>query len=71
MFIMLIGGLGQPTLKMEKFRPTISPSYVPLHTKSFQSCRTLCDSVDCSPPGSWSMHLQARVHEWVAISFSR
>ena len=37
-----------------------------------QSCPTLCDSVDCSPPGS-SIHgiLQARILEWVAISFSR
>ena len=37
-----------------------------------QSCPTLCDPVDCSPPGS-SVHgiLQARMLEWVAISFSR
>ena len=37
-----------------------------------QSCPTLCDPVDCSPPGS-SVHgiLQARRLEWVAISFSR
>ena len=37
-----------------------------------QSCQTLCDPVDCSLPGS-SLHgiLQARVLEWVAISFSR
>ena len=36
------------------------------------SCLTLCDPVDCSPPGS-SVHgiLQARVLEWVAILFSR
>ena len=36
-----------------------------------QSCPTLCDPVDCSPPGS-SVHgiLQARILEWVAISFS-
>ena len=35
-----------------------------------QSCPTLCDPMDCSPPGS-SLHgiLQARVVEWVAISF--
>ena len=35
-------------------------------------CPTLCDPVDCSPPGS-SVHgiLQARILEWVAISFSR
>ena len=37
-----------------------------------QSCLTLCDPVDCSPPGS-SIHgiLQARILEWVGISFSR
>ena len=37
-----------------------------------QSCLTLCDPVDCSPPGS-SVHgiLQARVLEWVAIPFPR
>ena len=37
-----------------------------------QSCPTPCDLMDCSPPGS-SVHgiLQARILEWVAISFSR
>ena len=37
-----------------------------------QSCPTLCDPVDYCPPGS-SVHgiLQARVLDWVAISFSR
>ena len=37
-----------------------------------QSCPTLCNPVDCSPPGS-SFHgiFQARILEWVAISFSR
>ena len=37
-----------------------------------QSCPTLCDPVGCSPPGS-SVHgiSQARILEWVAISFSR
>ena len=36
-----------------------------------QSCPTLCDPMDCSPPSS-SVHgiLQARVLEWVAIPFS-
>ena len=36
-----------------------------------QSCPTLTDPMDCSPPGS-SVHgiLQARVLEWVAIAFS-
>ena len=37
-----------------------------------QSCPTLCNPVDCGPPGS-SVHgiFQARILEWVAISFSR
>ena len=37
-----------------------------------QSCPTLCNPMDCSLPGS-SLHgvLQARILEWVAISFSR
>ena len=37
-----------------------------------QSCLTLCDHMDCSPPGS-SVHgiLQARILEWVANSSSR
>ena len=37
-----------------------------------QSCLTLCNPMDCSLPGS-SVHgiFQARVLEWVAISFSR
>ena len=39
-----------------------------MHAKS---CTTVCDPMDCSPPGS-SVHgiLQARILEWVAISFS-
>ena len=37
-----------------------------------QLCLTLCDPMDCSPPGS-SVHgiFQARILEWVVISFSR
>ena len=37
-----------------------------------QSCLNLCYPMDCSPPG-FSVHeiLQARILEWVAISFSR
>ena len=39
--------------------------------KSLQSCLTLCDPIDCSPPGSpVPGMLQARILEWVAISFS-
>ena len=39
--------------------------------KSLQSCPTLSDPMDCSPPGSPVPGiLQARTLEWVAISFS-
>ena len=39
--------------------------------KSLQSCPTLCDPMDGSPPGSPIPGiLQARTLEWVAISFS-
>ena len=40
--------------------------------KSLQSCLTLCDPIDGSPPGSpIPGTLQARTLEWVAISFSK
>ena len=40
--------------------------------KSLQECLTLCDPMDCSPPGS-SVHgiFQASILEWIAISSSR
>ena len=43
-----------------------------MNTKWLQSCLTLWDPMDCSPPGS-SVHgiLQARILEWAAISFSK
>ena len=43
-----------------------------MHAKSLQLCLTLCDPMDCSPPGS-SVHgiLQARILEWVAMPTSR
>ena len=56
------------------------PNLLPLPTdlslpapaaKSLQSCPTLCDPIDGSPPGSPVPGiLQARTLEWVAISFS-
>ena len=40
-------------------------------SKSLQSCSTLCDPIDVSPPGSPTPGiLQARTLEWDAISFS-
>ena len=57
--------------------PTESPLRVAcVHAKSLQLCSTLCDPLDCSPPGS-SVHgtLQGRILEsileWVAMPFSR
>ena len=52
-----------------------------IHLKLTQHCKfcvcplsglTLCDPIDCSPPGS-SVHgiFQARILEWVTISYSR
>ena len=54
------GGTNSEKAKM----PNILPS-------SLQSCPTLCDPIDGSPPGSPVPEiLQARTLEWVAISFS-
>ena len=40
--------------------------------KSLQSCLTLCNPIDGSPPSSSVPGiLQARILEWVAISFSK
>ena len=43
-----------------------------VRAKSLQLCPTLCNPMDCSPPGS-SVHgiLQARILEWVAMPSSR
>ena len=61
----------------------MSPIYIPtsIHAaaaaaaaaaaKTLQSCPTLCDPIDGSPPGSPIPGiLQARTLEWIAISFS-
>ena len=47
-------------------------NYVYMCAKSLQLCPTLCDPMDCSPPGS-SVHgiLQARLLQWVALPSSR
>ena len=48
-----------------------SPAAAAAAAKSLQLCRTLCDPIDGSPPGSpIPAILQARMLEWVAISFS-
>ena len=46
--------------------------YIDVRVLVAQSCPTLCDPMDCSPPG-FSVHeiLQARILEWIVIPFSR
>ena len=57
---------GSPALQADS-----SPSVAAAAAKSLQSCPTLCDPTDGSPPGSAVPGiLQARTLEWVAISFS-
>ena len=58
------------TESFEKWIVLVPPITVAA-AKSLQSCPTLSDPMDCSLPGS-SVHgiFQARVLEWVAISFS-
>ena len=47
------------------------PAAAAAAAKSLQSCPTLCDPIDGSPPGSPIPGiLQARTLEWVAVSFS-
>ena len=67
-------------LNWTELRPPTNPKNCDLsHTaatataaKSLQSCLTLCDPIDGSPPGSPVPEiLQARTLEWVAISFSK
>ena len=50
---------------------TSGKEYMLCYAKSLQSCPTLCDPIDSSPPGSTVPGiLQAKILEWVAISFS-
>ena len=43
-----------------------------VHAKSLQLCPTLCDPMDCRPPGSSVRGIfQAGILEWVAVSSSR
>ena len=62
--------------QMEKFNPFQYGHKTKINTGKWsevaQLCLTLCNPMDCSLPGS-SIHgiFQARILEWVAISFSR
>ena len=54
-----------------KAHPSLSVLTAAAAAKSLQSCPTLCNPIDGSPPGSPVPGiLQARTLEWVAISFS-
>ena len=63
----IAGSYGKPILNFLR-----SLYYVVLCILVTQSCLTLCNTMDCSPPGS-SVHgiLQARILDWVDIPFSR
>ena len=57
--------------KLENPCKTISTVTAAAAAKLLESCPTLCDPIDGSPPGSPVPGiLQARTLEWVAISFS-
>ena len=57
--------------QMVKCLPIMRDAAAAAAAKSLQSCPTLCDPMDCSPPGSPVPGiLQARTMEWVAIAFS-
>ena len=61
------------SLGTERCKPVCSVSgpAAAAAAKSLQSCPTLCDPIDGSPPGSPVPGIfQARTLEWVAISFS-
>ena len=71
-----VGDIGQHTHTHTHTHTHISSPipycpFLPAAAKSLQSCPTLCDPIDGSPPGSLVPGiLQARILEWVAISFS-
>ena len=57
--------------KKKKKKRAVRAAAAAAAAKSLQSCLTLCDPIDRSPPGSPVPGiLQARTLEWVAISFS-
>ena len=71
-----INGLNIPNKRIRlsdwfKNSSLYDPAIATATAKSLQSCLTLCDPIDSSPPGSPVPGiLQARTLEWVAFSFS-
>ena len=69
LFLICLWGNCRSTSHQSQYRIMMEIMPYCLHA---QSCLTLCDPMDCSPPGS-SVHgiLQAGILKWIAISFSR
>ena len=67
-----LDGCFSPVVKsMSSLLLKFLPAAASAAAKSLQSCPTLCDSTDGSPPGpAVPGILQARTLEWVAVSFS-
>ena len=65
------GDLPYPGIEPASLKSTALAGRLFTITATWQSCLTLCDPIDGSPPGSPVPGIrQARVLEWVAISFS-
>ena len=61
-------GIKQASITLKRLKLYITPFSAAAAAKSLQSCPTLCDPRDDSPPGfPVSGILQARTLEWVAI----
>ena len=72
--LLLVPSMDYPQLTRQTDREmvVVEVSILEVLVLGTQSCLTLCDPMDCSPPGSSVCEiLQARILEWVAISFSR
>ena len=67
------------TVAFQQWKSRFFPNYLGIFSSSIgggdlvaKSCPTLCDPMECSPPRSSILRIsQARILEWVAISFSK
>ena len=55
-----------PSFLVERFWVTSSIPLIAMHAKSFQLCLTLCDPIDCIPPGA-SVHGLSRQEYWSGL----
>ena len=66
-----VRAVGSPSYHWQYYNVTLYHAAAAAAAKLLQSCPTLCDPIDGSPPGpAIPGILQARILEWVAISFS-